>query len=312
LLIPESLKHFTITSHSTSFHDWLIQRTASRTVMREENLYACHMFPHSPTDFEVSASGHPGPSAVRTTWTSLAKILTSRLTVPHSDDWAHHPGETGLRLTQVSTYEGFTVYWQVLRQVTAFDKSLSAINCSARPDIGRCMIFLLVRETKSTASCGPVSRRISARSFRMKKLCDAVNQLFELRSHWRSGVFCRTVEMQGITVSSPESCHRTSPNGAAVQPLKYNVAINGKKVSSRVTLSTSSIFQNSRKILPVASSIRVSNVRASSVNIIVVSTIGIQPIWTERLLDRQSKATVDDIKVVNKIHDRAHHDRFPL
>ncbi|XP_003368537.1 hypothetical protein Tsp_14120 [Trichinella spiralis] len=44
----------------------------------------------------------------------------------------------------------------------------------------------------------------------------------------------------------------------------------------------------------------------------VVSTIGIQPIWTARLLHRQSKATVDDIKVVNKIHDRAHHDQFPF
>ncbi|KRY33499.1 hypothetical protein T01_4998 [Trichinella spiralis] len=50
-------------------------------------------------------------------------------------------------------------------QVTAFDKSLSAINCSARPDISRCMNFVLVRESKATASSGPVSRRISARSF---------------------------------------------------------------------------------------------------------------------------------------------------
>ncbi|XP_003368275.1 conserved hypothetical protein [Trichinella spiralis] len=105
------------------------------------------------------------------------------------------------------------------REVIAFDKSLVAFNCSARPDISRCMIFLLLRETKSTASSGPVSRRISARSFRMKKLCDAVskrmkttcyypaciplicslhtlsNQLFELRSHWRSGLHCRTVTM---------------------------------------------------------------------------------------------------------------------
>ncbi|KAL1234449.1 S-adenosylmethionine synthase [Trichinella spiralis] len=61
-------------------------------------------------------------------------------------------------------------------QVTAFDKSLSAINCSARPDISRCMNFVLVRESKATASSGPVSRRISARSFRMKKLCDAVSK----------------------------------------------------------------------------------------------------------------------------------------
>ncbi|KRY33531.1 conserved hypothetical protein [Trichinella spiralis] len=105
------------------------------------------------------------------------------------------------------------------REVIAFDKSLVAFNCSARPDISRCMIFLLLRETKSTALSGPVSRRISARSFRMKKLCDAVskrmkttcdypaciplicslhtlsNQLFELRSHWRSGLHCRTVTM---------------------------------------------------------------------------------------------------------------------
>ncbi|KRY47158.1 hypothetical protein T03_4956 [Trichinella britovi] len=79
-----------------------------------------------------------------------------------------------------------------------------------------------------------------------------------------------------------------------------------------MTLSASPIFQNPRKILPVAFSICVSNVRASSVTITVVSTIGIQLIWTARLLDSQSKATVDDIKVVNKIHDRAHHDRFPL
>ncbi|KRY45786.1 hypothetical protein T03_17917 [Trichinella britovi] len=68
----------------------------------------------------------------------------------------------------------------------------------------------------------------------------------------------------------------------------------------------------SGKILPLASSIRISNVQASSVTITVVSTIGIQLIWTARLLDSQSKATVDDIKVVNKIHDRAHHDWFPF
>ncbi|KRX36662.1 hypothetical protein T05_7048 [Trichinella murrelli] len=105
------------------------------------------------------------------------------------------------------------------RQVIAFDKSLSAINCSARPEISRCTIFLLVRETKSTASCGPVSRRISTASFRMQKLCDAVskrmnntfdyppyirlisslhtvsNKLLEMRSHWQPGLLCRTVEM---------------------------------------------------------------------------------------------------------------------
>ncbi|KRZ84621.1 hypothetical protein T08_5402, partial [Trichinella sp. T8] len=105
------------------------------------------------------------------------------------------------------------------RQVIAFDKSLSAINCSARPEISRCTIFLLVRETKSTASCGPISRRISTTSFRMKKLCDAVskrmnntfdyppyirlisslhtvsNKLLEMRSHWQPGLLCRTVEM---------------------------------------------------------------------------------------------------------------------
>ncbi|KRX11711.1 hypothetical protein T07_4923, partial [Trichinella nelsoni] len=77
-------------------------------------------------------------------------------------------------------------------------------------------------------------------------------------------------------------------------------------------LSTSSIFQNSRKILPVASSIRVSKVRPSSVTIMFVSTTGMQPVSTGRLLDRQSKATVDDIKVVNKIHDKLHPDRLPL
>ncbi|KRX69049.1 hypothetical protein T06_14319, partial [Trichinella sp. T6] len=105
------------------------------------------------------------------------------------------------------------------RQVIAFDKSLSAINCSAVPEISRCSIFLLVRETKSTASCGPVSRRISTTSFRMKKLCDAVskrinntfdyphyirlisslhtvsNKLLEMRSHWQPGLLCRTVEI---------------------------------------------------------------------------------------------------------------------
>ncbi|KRX31976.1 hypothetical protein T05_16375, partial [Trichinella murrelli] len=31
-----------------------------------------------------------------------------------------------------------------------------------------------------------------------------------------------------------------------------------------------------------------------------------------KAVDRQWKATVDDINVVNKIHDRAHYNRFPF
>ncbi|KRX36685.1 hypothetical protein T05_771, partial [Trichinella murrelli] len=85
-----------------------------------------------------------------------------------------------------------------------------------------------------------------------------------------------------------------------------------KTIFVRTSQTASFVFQNSGKILPLASSIRISNVQASSVTITVVSTIGIQLIWTARLLDSQSKATVDVIKVVNKIHDRAHHDWFPL
>ncbi|KRY33445.1 hypothetical protein T01_11326 [Trichinella spiralis] len=267
------------------------------------------------------------------------------------------------------------------REVIAFDKSLVAFNCSARPDISRCMIFLLLRETKSTASSGPVSRRISARSFRMKKLCDAVskrmkttcyypaciplicslhtlsNQLFELRSHWRSGLHCRTVTIYIIWFATNSFhfgqadlkihhlvCRQFVPlwpsgledTSSGLPPIRSTQKMRKRKKGVdwiRQAQRCTSDFHpcpnrwrsghdtksgqrdsslNSRKSLPVASSFRVSNVRASSVTIMVVSTIGIQPIWTARLLDRQSKATVDDIKVVNKIHDRAHHDQFPL
>ncbi|KRY04348.1 hypothetical protein T12_15739, partial [Trichinella patagoniensis] len=94
---------------------------------------------------------------------------------------------------------------------------------------------LLVRETKSTASFGPVSRRISTTSFRMKKLCDAVpSKLLELRSVWRSGVLCGTVEMQEITVSSSVSCHRTSPNGAAVRYLVIHAENKRRRASFQI------------------------------------------------------------------------------
>ncbi|KRX13303.1 hypothetical protein T07_3684 [Trichinella nelsoni] len=122
--------------------------------------------------------------------------------------------------------------------------SLSVINCSARPEISRCMIFLLVRETKSTASYGPVSRRISARSFRMKKHCDAVSKRMKTTCDYPHYTFFAT---------------------------------HGQPPTLRIAYTT-----------------------------------GMQPVWNARLLDRQSKATVDDIKVVNKIHDKLHPDRLPF
>ncbi|KRX76081.1 hypothetical protein T06_12954 [Trichinella sp. T6] len=67
------------------------------------------------------------------------------------NDRAHHDGMTAT----CKLFPHILASAGTQRQVNAFDKSLSAINCSARPEISRCTIFLLVRETKSTASCGP-------------------------------------------------------------------------------------------------------------------------------------------------------------
>ncbi|KAL1234529.1 Transcription elongation factor [Trichinella spiralis] len=119
--------------------------------------------------------------------------------------------------------EHITISFPCNRSIIFSDSKCGKPSESLRPasysHISWQMLVLSVRETKSTASSGPVSRRISARSFRMKKLCDAVskrmkttcyypaciplicslhtlsNQLFELRSHWRSGLHCRTVTM---------------------------------------------------------------------------------------------------------------------